>query len=155
MEKMTIDEALDILLENKVKVILSQEQIEARRARSKARRELKKYADNFFVKRSGKGPYYVKVFQQTGDLGNGWWHEGRPEPPIYKGYKSFDDFKRAYPGVFEDLLDGKTLRWDEGEGGHNRIRMILGDAIPSSIRAKIDADLKAGAHESVHEPNED
>ena len=134
---------------------LTQEQIEARRRRAKARRELKKYADNFFVKRCGKGPYYVKVFQQTGDLGNGWWQEGRPEPPIYKGYKTFEDFKRLYPGVCDKLLDGQTLRWDEGDGGHNRIRMILGDAIPSSLKARIDADLKGGAHESVHEPNED
>lgn len=152
---MNVDEAIDLLEANDIKVIMSEEQREARRKRAKERRELKKLENYWFVKRCGKGPYYVRIFMKLGDLGNGWWQEGNSEHPEYRGYPTLAAVKAAYSGVIEELLDGKTLRWEDGEGPQNRIRMILGDQIPTRIRAKIDADLKRGMKESVHYPNED
>lgn len=134
---------------------LTPEQKEARRRRAKDRRELKKLENYGFVKRCGKGPYYVRLYTKLGDLGNGWWQEGSSEHPIYKGYPTLAAVKAAYPGVIEDLLDGKAMRWSDGEGPQNRIRMVLGDTIPNRIRARIDADLAHGKKESIHYPNED
>ena len=135
--------------------VLTPEQKEARRARAKSRRELKKLENYWFVKRCGKGPYYVRLYMKLGDLGNGWWQEGSSEHPIYKGYPTLAAVKAAYPGVIEELLDGKALRWSDGEGPQNRVRMVLGETIPNRLRARIDADLAHGKKESIHYPNED
>ena len=135
--------------------VLTPEQKEARRARAKSRRELKKLENYWFVKRCGKGPYYVRIYMKLGDLGSGWWQEGSSEHPEYRGYPTLAAVKAAYPGIIEELLDGKALRWEDGEGPQNRIRMVLGETIPNRIRARIDADLSHGKKESIHYPNED
>ena len=135
--------------------VLTPEQKEARRARAKSRRDLKKLEKYWFVKRCGKGPYYVRIYMKLGDLGSGWWQEGSSEHPEYRGYPTLAAVKAAYPGMIEELLDGKALRWEGDEGPQNRIRMVLGDTIPNRIRARIDADLAHGKKESIHYPNED
>lgn len=132
----------------------TQEQIEARRARAKERRELKKLENYSFVKHCGKGPYYARIFMKLGDLGNGWWQEGTSEHPEYRGYRTLAALRDAHLGNLEELLDGKTLRWED-ESDRNRVRLILGDYIPRRIKAKIDADLAKGYKETVHYPNEE
>lgn len=144
MEKMTIDEALDILVENKVKVILSPEQIEARKARRKARRER--------LKRENQ-PYYFRIFQKMGNIGNGWWREGKPEPPEYRAYPTQKDAKEALRGLDWNVLEhGGSLKWDPGDetGMGWRIEMTEPRYINPDVLKLLDADLANGYKESVH-----
>lgn len=124
---------------------LTPEQIEARRSRAKNRRELNKLKDKYWiVKRFGNGPYYVEIYMKLGNLGNGWWQEGRSKHSIYIGYRTLADLKSAYPGSVDKLLDSYSLEWDEGEGPQNRIRIALPEDLPMSIRRKIEDELKSG-----------
>lgn len=124
---------------------LTPEQLEARKSRAKNRRELNKLKDKYWiVKRFGNGPYYVEIYMKLGNLGNGWWQEGRSKHSIYIGYRTLADLKSAYPGSVDKLLDSYSLEWDEGEGPQNRIRIALPEDLPMSIRRKIEDELKSG-----------
>lgn len=144
MEKMTIDEAIGLLLENKVKVILSPEQIEARKARRKARRERLKQENQ---------PCYFRIYQKMGNLGNGWWREGKPEPPEYRAYPNQKAAKEALRGLdWEVLSRGGSLKWDPGDetGMGWRIEKTEPRCINPDIVKLLDADLAKGYKESVH-----
>lgn len=124
--------------------VLTPEQIEARRARRKARRER--------LKRENQ-PYYFRIFQKTGDLGNGWWREGKPEPPEYRAYPNQKVAKEALRGLNWDILShGGSLKWDPGDetGMGWRIEKTEPRYINSEVLKLLDADLAKGYKESVH-----
>ena len=125
MEKMTIDEAIGLLLENKVKVILSPEQIEARKARRKARRErLKQEKERYFVKFMADGA-----------------------APSYCGYRDLAALQKSF-GISggASLLAGKTIRYDVAD----MAKLVSKDWVPPKILSQIEADLAKGDESSEH-----
>jgi hypothetical protein len=141
---MNIEESLELLEANGVKVILTPEQKAARRARRIARREKAKRENQ---------PYFVKIFQKTGDLGNGWWREGKPEPPEYQAFKDLDTFEKVCGKDYvKKMLDGYKLDYEDGEAGGLgwKIRSCDEREIPNDILAKLKADLAKGISHSVH-----
>ena len=122
---------------------LTPEQREARRRRAKARRERAKRENQ---------PYYFRIFQKMGDLGNGWWREGKPQPPEYRAYPSKKEAQEALRGLDWDVLEhGGSLKWDPGDetGFGWRIEMTEPRYINPDVLKLLDADLAKGYKESV------
>lgn len=123
--------------------VLTPEQIEARKARRKARRERLKKENQ---------PCYFRIYQKMGSLGNGWWREGRPEPPEYRAYPNEKVAKEALRGLDWDVLArGGSLKWDPGDetGMGWRIEKTEPRCINSDVLKLLDADLAKGYKESV------
>lgn len=124
--------------------VLTPEQIEARKARRKARRER--------LKRENQ-PYFLKIFQLTGNIGNGWWREGRPEPPEYQAFKDLATFEKSCGKEnVKRMLDGYKLDYEDGEAGGIgwKMRSCEEREIPTDILEKLKADLAKGISHSVH-----
>ena len=122
---------------------LTPEQREARRRRAKARRERAKRENQ---------PYYFRIFQKMGDLGNGWWREGKPQPPEYRAYPNVKAAKEALRGLDWNVLEhGGSLKWDPGDetGFGWRIEMTEPRYINPDVLKLLDADLAKGYKESV------
>ena len=122
---------------------LTPEQREARRRRAKARRERAKRENQ---------PYYFRIFQKMGDLGNGWWREGKPQPPEYRAYPSKKQAQEALRGLDWNVLErGGSLKWDPGDetGFGWRIEMTEPRCINPDVLKLLDADLAKGYKESV------
>ena len=122
---------------------LTPEQREARRARRKARREKSKRENQ---------PYYFRIFQKMGSLGNGWWREGKPEPPEYRAYPNKKQAQEALRGLDWDILErGGSLKWDPGDetGFGWRIEMTEPRCINPDVLKLLDADLAKGRNESI------
>ena len=122
---------------------LTPEQREARRRRAKARREIAKRENQ---------PYYFRIFQKMGDLGNGWWREGKPQPPEYRAYPSKKQAQEALRGLDWNVLErGGSLKWDPGDetGFGWRIEMTEPRCINPDVLKLLDADLAKGYKESV------
>lgn len=167
---MQIDEALDILESNDVKVIMTEEQREARRARRKARREQKKKEEaekRFYAKarhdhmtadyksvpenKMPAKPIYLKIFQKTGNVGGGWWVE-KPGKPEYQAFKDLETLKRYFGSETEALINGARLDYEDGEAGGPgwKIRVCDPPEIPDDVLDKLNKDLLKGGSMSHH-----
>lgn len=155
MEKPNLYESLKILresgilLEKKLRSEMTPEELADARAKSKARREARKRAAVKVIEK----PCYFRIYQKTGDLGNGWWREGKPEPPEYRAYPSEKVAKEALRGLDWNVLErGGSLKWDPGDetGMGWRIQMTEPRCINPDILKLLDADLAKGYKESVH-----
>ena len=155
MEKPNLYESLKILresgilLEKKLRSEMTPEELADARAKSKARREARKRAAVKVIEK----PCYFRIYQKTGDLGNGWWREGRPEPPEYRAYPSEKVAKELLRGLDWNVLSrGGSLKWDPGDetGMGWRIQMTEPRCINPDILKLLDADLAKGYKESVH-----
>lgn len=155
MEKPNLYESLKILresgilLEKKLRSEMTPEELADARAKSKARREARKRAAVKVIEK----PCYFRIYQKTGDLGNGWWREGKPEPPEYRAYPSEKVAKELLRGLDWNVLSrGGSLKWDPGDetGMGWRIQMTEPRCINPDILKLLDADLAKGYKESVH-----
>lgn len=155
MEKPNLYESLKILresgivLEKKLRSEMTPEELADARAKSKARREARKRAAPKVIEK----PCYFRIFQKMGDLGNGWWREGRPEPPEYRAYPSEKVAKELLRGLDWNVLErGGSLKWDPGDetGMGWRIEMTEPRCINPDVLKLLDADLAKGYKESVH-----
>lgn len=155
MEKPNLYESLKILresgilLEKKLRSEMTPEELADARAKSKARREARKRAAVKVIEK----PCYFRIYQKTGDLGNGWWREGKPEPPEYRAYPSEKVAKELLRGLDWNVLErGGSLKWDPGDetGMGWRIQMTEPRSINPDILKLLDADLAKGYKESVH-----
>ena len=155
MEKPNLYESLKILresgilLEKKLRSEMTPEELADARAKSKARREARKRAAVKVIEK----PCYFRIYQKTGDLGNGWWREGKPEPPEYRAYPSEKVAKELLRGLDWNVLSrGGSLKWDPGDetGMGWRIQMTEPRSINPDILKLLDADLAKGYKESVH-----
>lgn len=162
---MKIDEALDILESNDVKVIMTEEQRAARRARAKARREARKKAEaekRFYqkarhdhmtanYKSESAKPIYTKIFQRSGNIGGGWWVE-KPGKPEYQAYKDLEALKKYFGSDTEALLNGAKFDYEDGEAGGPgwKIRRCDPPEIPDDILDKLNRDLLKGDSMSHH-----
>ena len=123
--------------------VLTPEQKEARKRRRIARREKAKRENQ---------PYYFRIFQKMGDLGNGWWREGKPQPPEYRAYPNVKAAKEALRGLDWNVLErGGSLKWDPGDetGFGWSIEMTEPRYINPDVLTLLDADLAKGYKESV------
>lgn len=155
MEKPNLYESLKILresgilLEKKLRSEMTPEELADARAKSKARREARKRAAVKVIEK----PCYFRIYQKMGDLGNGWWREGKPEPPEYRAYPSEKVAKELLRGLDWNVLErGGSLKWDPGDetGMGWRIQMTEPRSINPDILKLLDADLAKGYKESVH-----
>lgn len=155
MEKPNLYESLKILresgilLEKKLRSEMTPEELADARAKSKARREARKRAAVKVIEK----PCYFRIYQKTGDLGNGWWREGKPEPPEYRAYPSEKVAKELLRGLDWNVLErGGSLKWDPGDetGMGWRIQMTEPRCINPDIVKLLDADLAKGYKESIH-----
>ena len=155
MEKPNLYESLKILresgilLEKKLRSEMTPEELADARAKSKARREARKRAAVKVIEK----PCYFRIYQKTGDLGNGWWREGKPEPPVYRAYPSEKVANELLRGLDWNVLErGGSLKWDPGDetGMGWRIQMTEPRCINPDILKLLDADLAKGYKESVH-----
>ena len=122
-----IDEALDLLEANGIKVEMTEEQRAARRARAKARRERKKREQQ---------PYYVKLVCREMGV-----------PTVYRGYANLEALTKDFKGPgLEKLLNGGRINYDVDEIA----KIISRDEIPTSILTKIVEDLAHGKASSEH-----
>ena len=121
---------------------LTPEQREARRRRAKARREKAKRENQ---------PYYVKIFQKSGNVGGGWWVE-KPGKPEYQAYKDLATLKKYFGSDTEALINGARLDYEDGEAGGPGWKMRLCDLpeIPDEILEKLNMDLAKGVSMSHH-----
>lgn len=121
---------------------LTPEQKEARRRRAKARREKAKRENQ---------PYYVKIFQKTGNVGGGWWVE-KPGKPEYQAYKDLATLKKYFGSDTEALINGARLDYEDGEAGGPGWKMRLCDLpeIPEDVLEKLNRDLAKGVSMSHH-----
>lgn len=177
MEKPNLYESLRILhesgfvVEKKLRSEMTPEELAVDRAKSKARREARKIAaaekrgyekamrDHMTADYKSapekviEKPYYFRIFQKMGNLGNGWWREGKPEPPEYRAYPSEKDAKEALRGLDWNVLErGGSLKWDPGDetGFGWRIEMTEPRCINPDVLKLLDADLAKGYKESIH-----
>lgn len=173
MEKLSLRESLKILdesgivLEKKLRSEMTPEELADARAKSKKRREARKIAaaekrgyekamrDHMTAdyKSEPAKPYYFRIFQKMGNLGNGWWREGKPEPPEYRAYPSEKAAKEALRGLDWNVLErGGSLKWDPGDetGFGWRIEMTEPRCINPDVLKLLDADLAKGYTESIH-----
>ena len=121
--------------------VLTPEQREARRKRAKARRELKKREAQ---------PYYVRIYQKSGDLGNGWWHEGKPEPPVYRGYPNLAALKKAFgDAATTTLLRAWPVKMPDF-GIEWRAELTEPHLMNTGVLKLIKDDLAKGSQESEH-----
>lgn len=155
MEKPNLYESLKILresgiiLEKKLRSEMTPEELADARAKSKARREARKRAAPKVIEK----PYYFRIFQKMGNLGNGWWREGKPEPPEYRAYPSEKVAKEVLRGLDWNVLErGGSLKWDPGDetGMGWRIEMTEPRCINPDVLKLLDADLAKGYKESIH-----
>lgn len=155
MEKPNLYESLKILresgilLEKKLRSEMTPEELADARAKSKARREARKRAAVKVIEK----PCYFRIYQKMGDLGNGWWREGKPEPPEYRAYPSEKVAKEVLRGLDWNVLErGGSLKWDPGDetGMGWRIQMTEPRCINPDILKLLDADLAKGYKESIH-----
>ena len=121
---------------------LTPEQKEARRRRAKARREKAKRENQ---------PYYVKIFQKSGNVGGGWWVE-KPGKPEYQAYKDLATLKKYFGSDTEALINGARLDYEDGEAGGPGWKMRLCDLpeIPDDVLEKLNRDLAKGVSMSHH-----
>lgn len=121
---------------------LTPEQKEARRRRAKARREKAKRENQ---------PYYVKIFQKSGNVGGGWWVE-KPGKPEYQAYKDLATLKKYFGSDTEALINGARLDYEDGEAGGPGWKMRLCDLpeIPEDVLEKLNRDLAKGVSMSHH-----
>lgn len=121
---------------------LTPEQREARRRRAKARREKAKRENQ---------PYYVKIFQKSGNIGGGWWVQ-KPGKPEYQAYKDLATFKKHFGSDTEALINGARLDYEDGEAGGPGWKMRLCDLseIPEDVLEKLNRDLAKGISISYH-----
>lgn len=122
--------------------VLTPEQKEAKRLRAKARRAKAKRENQ---------PYYVKIFQKTGNVGGGWWVE-KPGKPEYQAYKDLETLKKHFGSDTEALINGARLDYEDGEAGGAGWKMRLCDPpeIPDEILEKLNRDLAKGVSMSHH-----
>lgn len=122
--------------------VLTPEQKEAKRLRAKARRAKAKRENQ---------PYYVKIFQKTGNVGGGWWVE-KPGKPEYQAYKDLETLKKHFGSDTEALINGARLDYEDGEAGGPGWKMRLCDLpeIPEEILEKLNRDLAKGVSMSHH-----
>ena len=122
--------------------VLAPEQREARRRRAKARRERAKRENQ---------PYYVKIFQKSGNVGGGWWVE-KPGKPEYQAYKDLATLKKYFGSDTEALINGARLDYEDGESGGPGWKMRLCDLqeIPEDVLGKLNMDLLKGVSMSHH-----
>ncbi len=122
--------------------VLTPEQKEAKRLRAKARRAKAKRENQ---------PYYVKIFQKTGNVGGGWWVE-KPGKPEYQAYKDLETLKKHFGSDTEALINGARLDYEDGEAGGPGWKMRLCDLpeIPDEILEKLNRDLAKGVSMSHH-----
>ena len=122
--------------------VLTPEQREARRRRAKARRERAKRENQ---------PYYVKIFQKSGNIGGGWWVE-KPGKPEYQAYKDLATLKKHFGSETEALINGARLDYEDGEAGGPGWKMRLCDLpeIPEDVLEKLNRDLAKGVSMSHH-----
>jgi len=122
--------------------VLTPEQKEARRRRAKARRERAKRENQ---------PYYVKIFQKSGNVGGGWWVE-KPGKPEYQAYKDLATLKKYFGSDTEALINGARLDYEDGEAGGPGWKMRLCDLpeIPEDVLEKLNRDLAKGVSMSHH-----
>jgi hypothetical protein len=124
--------------------VLTPEQKVAKRLRAKARRAKAKIENQ---------PQYFRIFQKMGDLGHGWWREGKPEPPEYRAYPNKKQAQEALRGLDWNVLErGGSLKWDPGDetGFGWRIEMTEPRCINLDVLKLLDADLAKGYKESIH-----
>ena len=122
--------------------VLTPEQREARRRRAKARRERAKRENQ---------PYYVKIFQKSGNVGGGWWVD-KPGKPEYQAYKDLETLKKHFGSDTEALINGARLDYEDGEAGGPGWKMRLCDLpeIPEEVLEKLNRDLAKGVSVSHH-----
>jgi hypothetical protein len=122
--------------------VLTPEQKEARRRRRIARREKAKRENQ---------PYYVKIFQKSGNVGGGWWVE-KPGKPEYQAYKDLATLKKHFGSDTESLINGARLDYEDGEAGGPGWKMRLCDLpeIPEDVLEKLNRDLAKGVSMSHH-----
>jgi hypothetical protein len=122
--------------------VLTPEQKEARRRRRIARREKAKRENQ---------PYYVKIFQKSGNVGGGWWVE-KPGKPEYQAYKDLATLKKHFGSDTEALINGARLDYEDGEAGRPGWKMRLCDLpeIPEDVLEKLNRDLAKGVSMSHH-----
>lgn len=121
---------------------LTPEQKEARKRRRIARREKAKRENQ---------PYYVKIFQKSGNVGGGWWVE-KPGKPEYQAYKDLETLKKYFGSDTEALINGARLDYEDGEAGGPGWKMRLCDLpeIPEDVLEKLNIDLAKGVSMSHH-----
>lgn len=122
--------------------VLTPEQKEARKRRRIARREKAKRENQ---------PYYVKIFQKSGNVGGGWWVE-KPGKPEYQAYKDLATLKKYFGSDTEALINGARLDYEDGEAGGPGWKMRLCDLpeIPEEVLEKLNRDLAKGVSMSHH-----
>lgn len=122
--------------------VLTPEQKEARKRRRIARREKAKRENQ---------PYYVKIFQKSGNVGGGWWVE-KPGKPEYQAYKDLATLKKYFGSDTEALINGARLDYEDGEAGGPGWKMRLCDLpeIPDDVLEKLNRDLAKGVSMSHH-----
>lgn len=122
--------------------VLTPEQKEARRRRRIARREKAKRENQ---------PYYVKIFQKSGNVGGGWWVE-KPGKPEYQAYKDLATLKKYFGSDTEALINGARLDYEDGEAGGPgwKIRVCDTPEIPDDVLEKLNRDLAKGVSMSHH-----
>lgn len=122
--------------------VLTPEQKEARKRRRIARREKAKRENQ---------PYYVKIFQKSGNVGGGWWIE-KPGKPEYQAYKDLATLKKYFGSDTEALINGARLDYEDGEAGGPGWKMRLCDLpeIPDDVLEKLNRDLAKGVSMSHH-----
>lgn len=122
--------------------VLTPEQKEAKRLRAKARRAKAKRENQ---------PYYVKIFQKTGNVGGGWWVE-KPGKPEYQAYKDLETLKKHFGSDTEALINGARLDYEDGEAGGPGWKLRLCDLpeIPEEVLEKLNRDLAKGVSMSHH-----
>jgi hypothetical protein len=145
---------------------LTPEQKQRRRLRRQQRRDLKKAIaeqDRLGKERrefeeelrrnrqKEKHPYYVKIFQKSGNVGGGWWVE-KPGKPEYQAYKDLETLKKYFGSDTEALINGARLDYEDGEAGGPGWKMRLCDLpeIPDEILEKLNRDLAKGVSMSHH-----
>lgn len=160
MEKLNLYESLKILretgiiLEKKLRSEMTPEELDDARAKSKKRREARKYYekvmhDNMTIEK----PYYFSIYQRAVYLGNDEWREGEPDYPEYRAYPSEKAAKEALRGLDWNLLKrGRSLKWDKEDltGLGWKIQMTDPRYINPDILKLLDEDLAKGYKESIH-----
>lgn len=121
---------------------LTPEQREARRRRRIARREKAKRENQ---------PYFVKIFQKSGDVGGGWWVD-KPGKPEYQAFKDLETLKKHFGSDTEALINGARLDYEDGEAGGPGWKLRLCDLpeIPDEVLEKLNRDLAKGVSMSHH-----
>ena len=153
-----------IVLEKKLRSEMTEEELAAARAKSKKRREARKIAaaekrgyekamqdHNIATSEPKSKPYYVKIFQKSGNIGGGWWVE-KPGAPEYQAFKDLETLRKKQGSSTEALINGARLDYEDGEAGGPgwKIRICDPNEIPDEILERLNADLAKGISHSCH-----